>query len=168
MGIQDVCEASSILQVKPILVGGSSDGASVNVSQHNSLRAQLLESVPWIFWSWCYAHCLELSSKDSLKSQLFKNIDEMLLRLYYLYKKSSKKVRELKGIVNDLKEAYDFNEGGCIPVRSQGSLWIAHKRRALQKVIDQYGAYIAHLTSLCQDKSVRSEDWARLQGYVQK
>ena len=51
----------------------------------------------------------------------------MLLRLYYLYKKSSKKVRELKGIVNDLKEAYDFNEGGCIPVRSQGSHWIAHK-----------------------------------------
>ena len=41
MCIQDVCEASSILQVKPILVGGSSDGASVNVSQHNSLRAQL-------------------------------------------------------------------------------------------------------------------------------
>ena len=41
MGIHDVCEASSILQVKPILVGGSSDGASVNVSQHNSLRAQL-------------------------------------------------------------------------------------------------------------------------------
>jgi len=64
--IQDVCEASSILQVKPILVGGGSDGASVNVSQHNSLRAQLLESVAWIFWSWYYAHHLELSSKDSL------------------------------------------------------------------------------------------------------
>ena len=50
MGIQDVCEASSILQVKPILVGGGSDGASVNVSQHNSLRTQLLKSVLWIFW----------------------------------------------------------------------------------------------------------------------
>jgi len=92
----------------------------------------------------------------------------MLLRLYYFNEMSSKKVQELKGIVDDLKEAYDFNEGGCIPVRSQGSRWIAHKRRALQKVIDQYGAYIAHLTSLCQDKSVRSEDRARLQGYVQK
>ena len=93
MGIQDVCEASSILQVKRILVGGGRDGASVNVSQHNSLRVQLLESVPWILWSWCYAHRLEL------KSQLFKNIDEMLLRLYYLYEKLSKKVRELKEIV---------------------------------------------------------------------
>jgi len=79
MGIQDICEPSSVLQVKPILVGGGSDGASVNISQHNSLRAQLLERVPWIFWSWCYAHHLELSSKDGLKSQLFKNIDETLL-----------------------------------------------------------------------------------------
>jgi len=168
MGIQDICDPFSILQVKPILVGGGSDGASVNISQHNSLRAQLLERAPWIFWSWCYAHRLELSSKDSLKSQLFKNIDEMLLRLYYLYKKSPKKVRELKGIVEDLKEVYDFNDGGYIPVRSQGSRWITHKRKALQKVIDQYGAYIAHLISLCQDKSVKAEDRARLKGYVQK
>ena len=168
MGIQDICVPSSILKVKPILVGGSTDGASVNISQNNSLRARLLESVPWKFWSWCYAHRLELSSKDGLNSQLFKNIDETLLRLYYLYEKSFKKVRELKGIVEDLKEVYNFNNGGFIPVRSQGSRWITHKRRALQKVINQYGAYIAHLTTLCEDKTLKSEDRARLKGYVQK
>ncbi|XP_065918189.1 uncharacterized protein [Dysidea avara] len=168
MGIQDICDPSSILKVKPILVGGSTDGASVNISQHNSLRARLLESVPWIFWSWCYAHRLELSSKDGLNSQLFKNIDEMLLRLYYLYEKSSKKVRELKGIVEDLKEVYSFNDGGFIPVRSQGSRWITHKRRALQKVVDQYGAYIAHLTTLCEDKTLKSDDRACLKGTIQQ
>ena len=32
IGIQDVCESSSVLGVKPILVGGSTDGASVNLS----------------------------------------------------------------------------------------------------------------------------------------
>ena len=167
-GIQDICESSSVLGVKPILVGGGTDGASVNISQHNSIKARLFESIPWIFWSWCYAHCLELSSRDGLSSQLFRSIEEMLLRLYYLYEKSPKKVRQLKEIVEDLKEVYDYNEGGCIPVRSQGSRWITHKRRALQKVVDQYGAYIAHLIALCEDKGVKPEDWARLKGYVQK
>ena len=154
--------------MKPILVGGGTDGASVNISQHNSIKARLFESIPWIFWSWCYAHHLELSSRDGLSSQLFRSIEEMLLRLYYLYEKSPKKVRQLKEIVEDLKEVYDYNEGGCIPVRSQGSCWITHKRRALQKVVDQYGAYIAHLIALCEDKGVKPEDRARLKGYVQK
>ena len=71
VGIQDICEPSSVLGVKPILVGGGTDGASVNISQHISIKARLLESIPWIFWSWCYAHRLELSSRDGLGSQLF-------------------------------------------------------------------------------------------------
>jgi len=28
-----------------------------------------------------------------------------------------------------------------IPIRSQGSRWITHKIRALQKIVDRYGAY---------------------------
>ena len=92
VGIQDICEPSSVLGVKPILFGGGTDDASVNISQHNSIKARLLESIPWIFWSWCYAHRLQLSLRDGLSSQLFRSIEEMLLRLYYLYEKSAKKV----------------------------------------------------------------------------
>ena len=51
VGIQDICEPSSVLGVKPILVGGGTDGASVNIPQHNSIKARLLESISWIFWS---------------------------------------------------------------------------------------------------------------------
>ena len=29
-------------------------------------------SLPWMFWSWCFAHRLELASKSGLTSQLFK------------------------------------------------------------------------------------------------
>lgn len=36
-------------------------------------------------------HCLELACKNALSSKLFKEIDEMLLKLYYLYEKSLKK-----------------------------------------------------------------------------
>ena len=67
-----------------MLVGVGTDGASVNISDQNSMKGMLQRSLPWLFWSWCFAHCLELTCKDSLCSHLFNDINEMLLRLYYL------------------------------------------------------------------------------------
>lgn len=55
-----------------------------------------------------------------------------------------------------------------MPIRSQGSRWINHKRRALQRFVDRYGAYIKHLLTLVEDKTVRSNDRAKLKGYLQK
>ena len=52
---------------------------------------------------WCLAHRLELAIKDALKGTLFDDVDDMILRLYYLYEKSPKKCRELKDIVSDLQ-----------------------------------------------------------------
>ena len=120
-----------------------------------------------MFWPWCYAHRLELASKNGLISKLFKEIEEMLLQLYYLYEKSLKK-SELASIVEDLKEAFDFPGAGNVPIRSQGSRWINHKRRALQRMTDRYGAYISHLIAPSEDTSLKSEDRARLKGYLEK
>ena len=102
-------------------VGVGTDGALVNISDQNSMKGIHQCSLPWLFWSWCFAHCLKLARKDSLCSHLFNDIDEMLLRLYYLYEKSPKKCRELGDIVDDLKEVYEFPEGGNLPVRAQGA-----------------------------------------------
>ena len=55
---------------------------------------------------WCLAHRLELAIKDALKSSLFSQIDEPLLRIYYLYEKAPKKCRELDRIVEELKECW--------------------------------------------------------------
>ena len=150
------------------MVGGGTDGASVNVAQQNGLRGMMQNAHPWLVWAWCYAHRLELACKNALSSKLFKDIDEMLLRLYYLYEKSPKKTRELGDIVEDLKEVFELPKSGNVPVRSQGSRWINHKRKALQCVIDRYGAYISHLTTLTEDQSVKAEDRARLKGYLRK
>ena len=62
----------------------------------------------------------------------------------------------------------DFPKAGNLPVRSQGSRWIHHKRKALKRFIDRYGAYIEHLLTLVEDKTVRSDDRAKLKGYLQK
>ncbi len=63
-------------------------GASVNIASQNGMRGIIQRSLPWLSWSWCFAHRLELACKDALASSLFKEIDEMLLRLY---EKSPKK-----------------------------------------------------------------------------
>ena len=128
LGIVDILDQGSLLRAegKPVLVGGGTDGASVNVAQQNGMRGMMQRAHPWLVWAWCYAHRLELASKNALTSKL-KDIEEMLLRLYYLYQKSPKKTRELGEIVQDLKEVFEFPKGGDTPVHSQGSRWITHK-----------------------------------------
>ena len=53
-------------------------------------------------------------------------------------------------------------------IRSHGSRWITHKRKALQQVVDRFGAYVNHLTTLANDRTQRVEDRARIKGYVGK
>ena len=139
MGITNIQDKASVLDGMPILIGGGTDGASVNVSEQNGMMGKIQQVRPWMFWAWCFAHRLELACKDALSSQLFKDIDDMLLWLYY-HSKSPKKSRELSDIVEDLNEVFEFPKCGNLPVRSQGSRWINHKRKALQRFIDRYDA----------------------------
>ena len=69
-----------------------------------------------------------------------------------------KKSHELNDIVEDLREVREFSLGGNLPATSPGSRWIAHKRKALQHVVDRYGAYMHHLSTLAQDPSIKSTD----------
>ena len=123
------------------------------------MKGQLQSALPW---AWCYSHCLEMACKDALTSPFFANINEMLLRLNHLYKKSPK---ELTMIVEELKEVYQFRKGGSLPVRCQGTRWISYKGKALQRVVDRFGAY--DLAALIEDSTVKKvSDRARLKGYL--
>ena len=168
LGIEDIQDKSNVLGVRelPILIGGTTDGASVNIGQHNGLRAKLIAALPWLFWSWCFSHRLELACKDSFVSPLYESVSDMLLRLYVLYKKSPKKSRELSTIVDDIKVIFDLSVSGDLPIRSSGTRWIDHKRKAMQRVLDRFGVYITHLEKLSEDVTLRSEDRARLKGYL--
>ena len=75
----------------PALVGGATDGAAVNIGEQNGARGKMLQDYPWLVWSWCFAHRLELACKDAITGNTFKEIEDMLLRLYYLEEKSAKK-----------------------------------------------------------------------------
>ena len=54
------------------------------------------EEMPWIAFVWCMAHGLELAIQDTLKDTFFEDVDDMILRIFYFYQKSPKKLRELK------------------------------------------------------------------------
>ena len=70
----------------PKLVGFGSDGASVNRGKKEGVHALLRQENEWLTFGWCVAHRLELSLKDSLGKTSFADVDEMILRLYYIYK----------------------------------------------------------------------------------
>jgi hypothetical protein len=101
-------------------VGIATDGASANIAS-GGLKGLVESELNWIFWMWCLAHRLELAIKDALRGTFFDSIDELLLRLYYVYEKSPKKCRELETIVSDLRECFEFDDNGVKPVRASGS-----------------------------------------------
>ena len=92
----------------------------------------------------------------------------MLIRLYYLYEKSPKKCAELKAIVEDLRDAFEFDDNGVRPVRSCGTRWVCHKLKAMKRVLSKYGAHVAHLTTLSEDPTVKAADRAKLKGYLRE
>ena len=138
IGLDKFLDKASVLGIedKTNVVGGGTDGAAVNVVEQRRMKSTMQEApLPCLFWTWCYSNRLELACKDALSSKLFKDLEEMLLRLYLLYTKSPKKAQELSDIASDLKEVFKLPKGGDMPVRAQGSRWICHKRAALQRTV---------------------------------
>ena len=149
------------------LVGIGTDGTNTNIASAG-LKGLVESQVPWVFWMWCLAHRVELAIKDALKSTTFDLIDEMLLRMYYIYEKSPKKCRELENIITDLKEFMKFDDAGIRPVRASGTRWVTHKLSAMKRIISKFGAYTSHLVALSEDSSTKAADRAKLKGYLKK
>ena len=128
--------------------------------------------MPWIVFFLCFAHRLELALKDALSKTYFTTLDELPLRIYYLYEKSPKKCHELNEVVAELKQCLEPGdlpaEGGNRPLRACGTHFVAHKVAALERIIDRFGAFVSHLNSLTEDASVKAVDRQYLVGYIRK
>ena len=68
-----ICNKDDLLgnESCPVLVGGGTDGASVNVGVHSGTKARMQDELPWLFWSWCFSHRLELACKNACESFVF-------------------------------------------------------------------------------------------------
>ena len=86
--------------------------------------------------------------------------------------KISQKCCEPEEVVAYLKVCPQASEmpgkGGNRPLRTCGTRFISHKVAALGRLIERYGAYLAHLVSLCEDSIVKDAHKQKLKGYIQK
>ena len=105
------------------LIGFAGDGATVNRGEKEGVIALLKRDHPWIIYVWCVAHRLELALKDALKGTCFDSVDEVLLRLYYLYENSPKKLRQLHDLHNLYRQTFEFEEGAIRTKRACGKLY---------------------------------------------
>ena len=89
-------------------------------SKKFGLISLFIEEKEWVTFTSCFSHHLELALKDALKDSIAP-VDESLMHLYYLYKKSSKKHRELKNLYQLMKDQYEFHGDGVRPVKATGT-----------------------------------------------
>ena len=66
------------------LIGFAADGAIVNRGQKDGVISILQSNLPWVIYVWCVVHRLELALKGALQGTVFDDVDEVLLRLYFL------------------------------------------------------------------------------------
>lgn len=104
----------------------------------------------------CLVHSsLELALKDAFSGTYFKEIDDCLLKLYYLYE--PKRLQGLQALSNICKDSLEFVEGSVKPKRASGTRWIIHKLNALKVLVDKIGIFIQHLESFSTDTSVKAD-----------
>ena len=123
------------------------------------LREDCLE---WLVFVWCFSHRLELVLKDSL-DEVLAPVKKSLTNLFYLYQKSSKKLRELRKLHNVLKELYEFADNCVKPAKATGTRWIAHVLRSMSGLVDKFGLYLQHFENVIADTS-KQTDKATLEG----
>ena len=88
--IQTAFNRFDITKFEDCTVGLNADGASVNMGPLNGLGKIVEDSTPWLELVHCFNHRIELALKDAFDTSPFGDIDNMLMKLYYLYEKSPK------------------------------------------------------------------------------
>lgn len=77
-------------------------------------------------------------------------------------------------VVQNLKFCFTESESGPHatkgnrPLRACGTRFVAHKVAAINRLVDKYGAYLAHLVTLIENPSVKQTDKQKLKGYLMK
>ena len=137
------------LRDEPIYL--SAGGVSSSSGKDSGLIAQFQEVSEWVLLVCCFSHWFDLPLKDSLQD-IIKPVDELLMTLCYLYHKLSKKLRELKSLLKDIKEDFEMW------VKSTATHWIDHRIQAMGHVINNFGQYARHLKDfIARKKPVNSK-----------
>ena len=158
--IEDAFKKNEMTDAIQKIVFFGSDGTNTNSGLKTGLITKLKDGISWIQFICCVSH--KLSMKDALK-EFMKPVDDSLVHLYYLFKKSSKKLSQLKSLLKDLESVYDFGSKSIKPEKSSSTRWLDHKIRAMKKLIDKFGVYAKQIECSIE-QAAKSKDKAMLQG----
>ena len=92
--------------------------------------------------------------------------DTSLMHLFYLYKKSPKKHRELKNFYHLLEVQFEMFSACVWPLKATGTRWIDQKIAAMSCIIEKFSLY-THLQHSI-DTAKKSQDHATLQAKFMK
>ena len=110
----------------------------MNSGKDSGLIAQIQAEHCWVLFVWCFSHRLELALKDTL-SDFTSPVDKLLMPLYHLYHKSSKKFQELNCLHAILKCMVKMS------LKATGTRWIDHRIRAMGQLVDKSGLCALHM-----------------------
>lgn len=154
----------SAREYKQKMIGFGSDGASVMMGARRGV-IELLKvegQADWILSVWCLAHRLELAVKDCFKGTFMDNVTETLTLIYYFYKGSAKRNKEVAEVAEIMEEHF------YKPEKANGTRWVDHKLRSAAKLIANWKLIVIHLQSYIEDKSNKAEDRAKGKGILKK
>nr|XP_054749696.1 zinc finger protein 862-like [Lytechinus pictus] len=144
-----------------VMVGATSDGASVNTGLYNGLLTQFKKERTWLVTVHCVSHRVELALKDSLmKSKEFKDVQDFMIGIYYSMKKSGELKRQLKdfGKIHDVS-VYTFP-------KVHGTRFVGHQRAGVEALLNNWVPLAETLESVCASR--KHNNCAKLLGYLKK
>ena len=161
--ITDKCQEMH-LELNENCVATAADGASVNFGRHSGVLTTLQSDMPWLVKIHCVAHRLELALNDSLKESYYCEIDQIMMQLYYMYRRSTKKWKELQAVGEALEENV------VKPVRAQGTRWVDHRRKAVLAISRNYTCLITQFEDMASGErsDITGEDQAIIKGYLRQ
>ena len=158
--LQEVMAEFDIDITKKFLVGFGADGASVNMGVKTGVSTRLQKGVsPWLVSVHCFNHRLELSVRDAFAQSPVDDVIDMLRQLYYLYRNSPKRLRELKDLADIMAMQVRKPKKAC------GTRWVQHKLEAAQSLIKSFDVIATHLAAMASDPT---HDKAKMKGLHQK
>eukprot|EP00057_Strongylocentrotus_purpuratus_P009058 XP_011663532.1 PREDICTED: zinc finger protein 862-like [Strongylocentrotus purpuratus] len=160
--IRKLCEDHN-LNLKNGFVASAADGAAVNFGERSGILTRFQqEDAPWLIKMHCIAHRLELALKDAFKNTYYVLIDELMMQMYYIYRRSAKKWREVKAVASAL------NKHVVKPSRSQGTRWVDHRRKALKCLATNYHCIVSQFEEQAsgQRKDISPADAAKMKGFL--
>jgi len=145
-----------------LLIGVCADGASVNMGRLHGACTEMKSNRIWLKIIHCVNHRLELAMGDAFSSnKAFENLDNMMIKIFYLFKNSGKNKRLIQRLAQRLNVTFiGF-------INTKGTRFQEHNYRGIKAMIVNYLSLLLFCENMVEadNRSVKPDIKAMLKGY---